>query len=124
MTFKLSSPLTASHAPCTVLICSHLLPILYHQLRQHHQHTQRNQHHQHHQHCQCINIINIIGVIKTFSTQSLFALICSQPSPQLPIRAGPQSQKWSDQQITLNPTGSIHKKAREKKFDPKKVDFD
>ena len=40
------------------------------------------------------------------------------------FRAGPQSQKWSDQQITLNPTGSIHKKAREKKFDPKKVDFD
>ena len=41
-----------------------------------------------------------------------------------PSRAGPQSQKWSDQQITVNPTGSIHKKAREKKFDPKKVDFD
>ena len=40
------------------------------------------------------------------------------------IRAGPQSQKWLDQQITLNPTGSIHKKARKKKFDPKKVDFD
>ena len=40
------------------------------------------------------------------------------------IRAGPQSQKWSDQQITVNPTGSIHKKAREKKFDPKKVYFD
>ena len=39
-------------------------------------------------------------------------------------RAGPQSQKWSDQQITVNPTGSIHKKARGKKFDPKKVDFD
>ena len=39
-------------------------------------------------------------------------------------RAGPQSKKWSDQQITLNPTGSIHKKARKKKFDPKKVDFD
>ena len=37
---------------------------------------------------------------------------------------GPLSQKWSDQQITVNPTGSIHKKAREKKFDPKKVDFD
>ena len=43
---------------------------------------------------------------------------------ELAVRAGPQSQKWSDQQITLNPTGSIHKKAREKKFDPKKVDFD
>ena len=42
----------------------------------------------------------------------------------LATRAGPQSQKWSDQQITVNPTGSIHKKAREKKFDPKKVDFD
>ena len=42
----------------------------------------------------------------------------------LSSRAGPQSQKWSDQQITLNPTGSIHKKARKKKFDPKKVDFD
>ena len=39
-------------------------------------------------------------------------------------RAGPQSQKWSDQQITPDPTGSIHKKAREKKFDPKKIDFD
>ena len=39
-------------------------------------------------------------------------------------RAGPQSQKWSDQQITVNPTGSIHKKARGKKFEPKKVDFD
>ena len=40
------------------------------------------------------------------------------------IRAGPPSQKWLDQQITVNPTGSIHKKARGKKFDPKKVDFD
>ena len=40
------------------------------------------------------------------------------------IRAGPQSQKWSDQQITVNPTGSLHKKAREKQFDRKKVDFD
>ena len=39
-------------------------------------------------------------------------------------RAGPPSQKWSDQQITVNPTGSLHKKARGKKFDPKKVDFD
>ena len=54
------------------------------------------------------------------------------PYPTLPSfkgrdlssRAGPQSQKWSDQQITVNPTGSIHKKARGKKFDPKKVDFD
>ena len=40
------------------------------------------------------------------------------------IRAGPQSQNWSDQQNTLDPTGSVHKKARGKKFDPKKVDFD
>ena len=45
-------------------------------------------------------------------------------SREVGIRAGPQSKKWSDQQITVNPTGSIHKKAREKKFDPKKVDFD
>ena len=36
------------------------------------------------------------------------------------IRAGLQSQKWSDQQITLNPTGSIHEKARKKKVWPKK----
>ena len=42
----------------------------------------------------------------------------------LPNRAGPPGQKWSDQQITVNPTGSIHKKARGKKFDPKKGDFD
>ena len=41
----------------------------------------------------------------------------------MPARAGPQSQKWSDQQITLNPTGSTHKKAR-KKIDQKQVDFD
>ena len=40
------------------------------------------------------------------------------------IRAGPPCKKWSDQQITVNPTGSIHKKAREKKFDPKKIVFD
>ena len=40
------------------------------------------------------------------------------------IRAGPQSKNWSDQQNTLDPTGSVHKKARGKKFDPKKVDFD
>ena len=39
-------------------------------------------------------------------------------------RAGPQNEKWSDRQITENPTGSIHKEARKKKFDPKKVDFD
>ena len=43
---------------------------------------------------------------------------------QVHNRAGPQSQKWSDQQNTSDPTGSIHKKAREKKFDPKKVYFD
>ena len=46
------------------------------------------------------------------------------PSVTVVNRAGPQSKKWSDQHITLNPTGSIHKKARKKKFDPKKVDFD
>ena len=40
------------------------------------------------------------------------------------IRAGPQNEKWSDRQITENPTGSIHKEARKKKFDPKKIDFD
>ena len=39
-------------------------------------------------------------------------------------RAGPQNKKWSDRQITENPTGSIHMEARKKKFDPKKVDFD
>ena len=55
---------------------------------------------------QCVSYVN-------------FATVCV-----LYIRAGLQSQKWSDQQITLNPTGSIHKKARKKKFDPKKVDFD
>ena len=42
----------------------------------------------------------------------------------LDTRAGPQNEKWSDRQKTENPTGSIHKEARKKKFDPKKVDFD
>ena len=37
------------------------------------------------------------------------------------IRAGPQNEKWSDRQKTENPTGSIHKEARKKKFDPKKL---
>ena len=54
----------------------------------------------------------------------LLAVDVSEMHGRLCIRAGPPSQKWSDQQITVNPTGSIHKKAREKKFDPKKVDFD
>ena len=36
-------------------------------------------------------------------------------------RAGPPSQKWSDQQITVNPTGSIHKKARGKSLIQKKL---
>ena len=39
-------------------------------------------------------------------------------------RAGPQNEKWSNRQNTSDPTGSIHKKARKKKFDPEKVDFD
>ena len=39
-------------------------------------------------------------------------------------RAGRGHEKWSDRQKTENPTGSIHKEARKKKFDPKKVDFD
>ena len=38
--------------------------------------------------------------------------------------AGPQNEKWSNRQNTLDPTGSIHKKAGKNKFDPKKVDFD
>ena len=42
----------------------------------------------------------------------------------LSSRAGPQNEKWFNQQITLDPTGSIHKNSQEKKFDPKKVDFD
>ena len=50
--------------------------------------------------------------------------INSTPAGDVNSRAGPPSQKWSDQQITVNPTGSIHKKARGKKFDPKKVNFD
>ena len=41
-------------------------------------------------------------------------------STALHTRAGPQSKNWSDQQNTLDPTGSVHKKARGKKFDPKK----
>ena len=54
----------------------------------------------------------------------VFYLVVSLVVSIVATRAGPQSQKWSDQQITVNPTGSIHKKAREKKFDPKKVYFD
>ena len=36
------------------------------------------------------------------------------------IRVGPQDEKSSNLHITADSTGSIHKNAREKKFDPKK----
>ena len=36
------------------------------------------------------------------------------------IRVGPQNEKSSNLYITADSTGSIHKNAREKKFDPKK----
>ena len=37
------------------------------------------------------------------------------------IRVGPQDEKSSNPHITADSTGSIHKIARGKKFDPKKV---
>ena len=39
----------------------------------------------------------------------------------LVIRVGPQDEKSSNPHITADSTGSIHKNARGKKFDPKKV---
>ena len=36
-------------------------------------------------------------------------------------RVGPQVEKSSNLHITADSTGSIHKNARKKKFDPKKV---
>ena len=36
-------------------------------------------------------------------------------------RVGPQDENSSNLHITADSTGSIHKNAREKKFDPKKV---
>ena len=67
----------------------------------------------------CISKIDNI-ILSSASCEQQKILLCIV----VDIRAGPQRQKWSDQQITVYPTGSIHKKAREKKFDPKKVDFD
>ena len=63
-----------------------------------------------------IDLSRTVKLCHLWSTELLCYLVLT--------RAGPPSQKWSDQQITVNPTGSIHKKARGKKFDPKKVDFD
>ena len=57
--------------------------------------------------------------VNLFSQHNIFFCFCC--SKTMSTRAGPPSQKWSDQQITVNPTGSIHKKARGKKFDPKKL---
>ena len=57
-------------------------------------------------------------------TGSLIQNVCQQNSCTAAIRAGPQNEKWSNRQNTWDPTGSMHKKAGEKKFDPKKVDFD
>ena len=39
----------------------------------------------------------------------------------LSSRAGPQNEKWFNQQITLDPTGSIHKIARKKSVTQKKL---
>ena len=39
----------------------------------------------------------------------------------LSSRAGPQNEKWFNQQITLDPTGSIHKIARKKSLTQKKL---
>ena len=83
-------------------------------------------------------VINLVGITRspkyveakaeggalTVEVASSFRPAVSSRLHYAEFRAGPQSQKWSDQQITVNPTGSIHEKAREKKFDPKKVDFD
>ena len=38
-----------------------------------------------------------------------------------PTRVGPQDENSSNLHITADSTGSIHKNARGKKFDPKKV---
>ena len=40
---------------------------------------------------------------------------------EVTIRVGPQVEKSSNLHITADSTGSIHKNARGKKFDPKKV---
>ena len=40
---------------------------------------------------------------------------------KLPNRVGPHVEKSSNLHITADSTGSIHKNARGKKFDPKKV---
>ena len=37
------------------------------------------------------------------------------------IRAGPQNEKWSNRQNTLDPAGSVHKKARRKKLAHEKL---
>ena len=60
----------------------------------------------------------LMRVVQHGATTQRYA---SSPHTNLSTRAGPQSKKWLDQQITVNPTGSIHKKARGKKFDQKKL---
>ena len=45
---------------------------------------------------------------------------CAEGAKDVPIM-GPQVEKSSNLHITADSTGSIHKNAREKKFDPKKV---
>ena len=43
------------------------------------------------------------------------------PLMAVAIRAGSQNEKWSNRQNTSDPTGSIHRKAREKSLTPKKL---
>ena len=71
-------------------------------------------------------VIHLRGrIIQVFqAAKESSPLYSSTQALTVSTRAGPQNEKWSDRQITENPTGSMHKEARKKKFDPKKVDFD
>ena len=52
-----------------------------------------------------------------------FPLSESYQFPRVPVcnRVGPQDEKSSNLHITADLTGSMHKNARGKKFDPKKI---
>ena len=61
-------------------------------------------------------------IVKTHSLLESKCLCQKKPHcTDLFPRVGPQVEKSSNLHITADSTGSIHKNARGKKFDPKKV---
>ena len=68
-------------------------------------------------------IMKLTVVIEMMLNKEFDVEVDKEVAKEVFIRARPKNEKRPNRQITANLTGSVHKKARKKKFGPKKVDF-